>query len=134
MYNNYQVLWSFGPLLVIVFINHLPFHVTSSRTDLYADDTTLTSCTIYSSIGRLGQNLNSSVSEIAEQAAFNKLPIYEGKTKAILITGKRLPLKVNNEMALTVNGTELELVPSLKLLGLEIDSELSFNSHVEKLC
>ena len=43
------------------------------------------------------------------------------------------PLKVNNEMALTVNGTELELVPSLKLLGLEIDSELSFNSHVEKL-
>ena len=37
-------------------------------------------------------------------------------------------------MALTVNGTELELVPSLKLLGLEIDSELSFNSHVEKLC
>lgn len=134
MYNNYQVLWSFGPLLVIVFINHLPFHVTSSRTDLYADDTTLTSCTIYSSIGRLGQNLNSSVSEIAEQAASNKLPIYEGKTKAILITGKRLPLKVNNEMALTVNGTELELVPSLKLLGLEIDSELSFNSHVEKLC
>ena len=55
-------------------------------------------------------------------------------TLTILITGKRLPLKVNNEMALTVNGTELELVPSLKLLGLEIDSELSFNSHVEKLC
>ena len=30
-------------------------------------------------------------------------------------------------------GTELELVPSAKLLGLEIDSELSFPSPTEKL-
>ena len=30
-------------------------------------------------------------------------------------------------------GTKLEVVPSVKLLGLEIVSELSFNSYVEKL-
>ena len=30
-----------GPLLFIVFINDLPLYVTSSRIDLYADDTTL---------------------------------------------------------------------------------------------
>ena len=122
-----------GPLLFIVFINNLPFHVTSSAIDLYADDTTLTSCANYSSIDRLEQNLNSSVAEIAEWSVFNKLPINESKTKAILITGKRLPSKINYEMALTINGTKLEVVPSVKLLGLEIDSELSFNSHVEKL-
>ena len=123
-----------GPLLFIVFINDLPFHVTSSTIDLYADDTTLTSCANYSSIDKLEQNLNSSVAEIAEWAASNKLPINESKTKAILITGKRLPSKINYEMALTINGTKLEVVPSVKLLGLEIDFELSFNSHVEKLC
>ena len=33
-----------------------------------------------------------------------------------------------------MKGTELELVTSAKLLGLEIDSELSFTSHVEKIC
>lgn len=37
-------------------------------------------------------------------------------------------------MALTINETKLEVVLIVKLLGLEIDSELSFNSHVEKLC
>ena len=36
-------------------------------------------------------------------------------------------------MALTINGTKLEVVLIVKLLGLKIDSELSFNSHVEKL-
>ena len=41
-----------GPLLFIVFINDLPLYVTSSRIDLYADDTTLTSSTNYSYIGR----------------------------------------------------------------------------------
>ena len=52
----------------------------------------------------------------------------------MLITGKHLPSKINYEMALTINGTELELIPRGKLLSLEIDPELSFNSHVEKLC
>ena len=114
-----------GPLLFIVFINDLPLYVTSSRIDLYADDTTLTSSTNFSSIGRLEGTLNSSIAEIVDWAVSNKLPINEGKTKAMLITGKRLPSKIN---------AELELVPSAKLLGLEIDSELSFTSHVEKLC
>ena len=121
-------------MLFIVFINDLPFHVTSSTIDLYADDKTLTSCANYSSIHRLEQNLNSSIAEIVEWAAFNKLPIIESKTKVILVTGKHLPSKINDEMALTTNGTKLEVVPSVKLLGLEIDSELSFNTHVEKLC
>ena len=68
--------------------------------------------------------------EVVDRAASNQLPINEGKTKAMLITGKRLPSKINEEMT---KETELELVPSAKLVGLEIDSELSFPSPAEKL-
>ena len=110
------------------------FYVTLSSIDLYADDTTSTSCTKYCSIGRLGDTLNYSIAEIADWAASNKLPINEGKTKAMLITSRRLPSKINEEITLSMKGTELELVPSAKLVGLEIDSELSFTSHLEKLC
>ena len=123
-----------GPLLFIVFINDLPLYVTSSRIDLYADGTTLTSCTNYSSIRRLEDTLNSSIAEIVDWAASNNLPVNEGKTKAMLITGRHLPSKINQKTTLTIKGTELELVPSAKLLGLEIDSELSFTFHVDKVC
>ena len=56
------------------------------------------------------------------------------KAKLRLINDKRLPSKINEKMTLTIKGNELELVTSAKLLGLEIDSELLFTSHVEKLC
>ena len=58
-----------GPLLFIVFINDLPLYVTSSRIDLCADDTTLTSSTNYSSIGRLEGTLSTSIAEIVDWAA-----------------------------------------------------------------
>ena len=59
----------FGPLLFIVLIDDLPLYVTLSRTDLYANDTTLTSSTNYSSTGRLEGTLNSAIAEIVEQTA-----------------------------------------------------------------
>ena len=88
----------------------------------------------YCSLGKLQANLNSSIAEVKEWAASNKLPINDGKTKAILITGKRPALRIDGEMSLTMNGSDLELVSSVKLLGVEIDHDLSFTSHVEKVC
>ena len=123
-----------GPLLFTVFINDLPLHVTSSKVDLYADDTTLTSSMNHCSLGKLQENLNFSVAEVGEWAASNKLPINEEKTKAILITGKRPSLRIDDEMNLTMNRSDLELVPSVKLLGAKIDHDLSFTSHVDKIC
>ena len=102
-----------SPLLFIVFINDLPLYVTSSRIDLYANDITLTSSTNDSSIGRLEGTLNSSIAEIVDWAASNKLPINEGKTKAMLITGKRLPSKINEEMTLTIKGLNSNSFPVL---------------------
>ena len=49
----------------------------------------------------------------------------------MLVTDRRLPSKISEEMILTIKETELDLIPNAKLLRLEIDSELSFTSHAD---
>ena len=59
--------------------------------------------------------------------------VRHGATKVLTITGKRLSTRINPDIAVVVNGKQLENVRCAKLLGLEIDHELTFIPHVEKL-
>ena len=68
-------------------------------------------------------------------SADNKMILNETKTKSMLVTGKRLAKKMEQStLQLHVNSTELEQVSSHKLLGVTIDSQLTFDQHVENLC
>ena len=60
----------------------------------------------------------------------------ETKTKSMLVTaGKRLAKKMEQStLQLHVNSAELEQVNSHKLLEVTIDSQLTFDQHVENLC
>ena len=123
-----------GPLLFIVFINDLPLHVNSSQVDLYADDTTLSSSADVKNIVKLQDALNSSMTEVHDWAISNRLPINEKKTKTLIVTGKRLSSKLDCSPIVNFDGNLLSKVDSAKLLGLEIDKELSFLPHVENVC
>ena len=79
-------------------------------------------------------SLNAAVSETVHWATANKLPLNEKKTKVLTICGKRLSNRIPNDIIVSVNGSQLENVQCAKLLGLEIDKELTFQSHVDKLC
>ena len=106
----------------------LPQYVTSSKMDLYADDTAFTSSLNHCSLGKLQDNLNSSIAEVEEWTASNKLPINKEKTKAILVTGKRPLLRIDGEMSLTMNGSVIELVSIVKLLDWMQKSTMTFCS------
>ena len=123
-----------GPLLFIVFINDLPLHVSSSDVDLYADDTTITSYADFRNMSKLQDSLNKAVSEVLSWASANKLPINDKKTKVLVVTGKRLLSKIDHAPEVSIGDTKLTNVLSAKLLGLEIDHELTFSRHVDNLC
>ena len=108
-------------------------HVSSANTDLYADITTLTCSIKLMDMHRLQTSLNAVVSETVHWATANKLPLNEKKTKVLTICGKRLSNRIRNEIVISVNGSQLENIQCAKLLGLEIDKELTFHSHVDKL-
>ena len=122
-----------GPLFFIPFINELPLHV-SSQVDLYADDTTLTASAHFNNLLELKLSQNISANEIRHWADSNKLPINESKSKVLTITGERLASNINDELVVTVEDSRLVNVKSATLVGLTIDSSLSFDCHVENLC
>ena len=49
-------------------------------------------------------------------------------------TGKRLSTRIGHDLAVVVNGKQLENVRCTKPSGLEIDHELTFIPHVDKIC
>ena len=67
-------------------------------------------------------------------ALANKLPLNEKKTKVLIITGKRLSSKIDYAPEVSIGNTKLTNISSVKLLGLEIDNELSFSRHVDNVC
>lgn len=124
-----------GPLLFVMFINDLHLQI-DAQVDLFADDTTLTSSADYTCIDKLSDKLSSEVASVNEWAIQNKLPLNSSKTKSMLFTGKRLMSKGSVECSqfqVTLEGTHLKQVDNLKLLGLEIDKDLTFDKHIEVL-
>lgn len=79
----------------------LPVHISSSKIDLYTGDTIITSSADCNSMGRLQESLNTSVSDVFNWALANRLPLNKKKTKVLLVKGKRLWTKINNNPEIT---------------------------------
>lgn len=64
----------------------------------------------------------------------NKLPLNQYKTKTLLVTGKRLQVPPQSLSVASSDGNKLEQVDSVRLLGIDIDSKLSFLDYVDRMC
>ena len=125
-----------GPLVFVLFINDLPLHV-HTRLDMFTDETTFLASSDCANVEELKNTLSSEVSNVNEWATNNKLPLNCSKTKTILIDGPCLRKRLRNEdrkLEMELKGNTLEQVENVKLLGLELDEELSFDIHIDSLC
>jgi len=105
--------------------------------DMFADDTTLLASSDCANVEELKNTLSSEVSNVNEWATNNKLPLNCSKTKTMLIDGPRLRKRLSNEgrkLERGLEGSTLEQVKNVKLPGLELDEELSFDIHTDSLC
>ena len=125
-----------GPLLFIVFINHLPKVVTRSVVDIYADDTTVTATAHWESASTVIQRpLQEDIDQVTKWTIANKMILNSSKTKTMLVTGVRLANKFSQpELNILVHKNKVEEVNVHKLLGVYIDKELNFTEHVNVMC
>ena len=92
-----------GPALFLLFVNDIPLHLTNSTVDIYADDTTITARAHLSDRGSMTQRLNSDLDAVQRWASSNKMFINKKKTKSLLVHGKCIPAKLDEDTPLRLD-------------------------------
>lgn len=103
-------------------------YLNQHRTDLFADDVSV------SIKGKHLAYLNAEMKQVMDKAnewcLCNKMFINKSKTKCMLISSNR---KNNSQLSVTFKNSIIEQVTHEKVLGLYIDSNLSWKFHVEHI-
>ena len=119
-----------GPLFFLVYIND--FH---NSTDLevrhFADDTLVYFAS--TNVGLLETVMNHELIKIQLWLDSNKLRLNAAKTKFMIFSPKSTIFKHASNIKLQIGKQDIELVNSYKYLGVILDSNLNWKSHVSNL-
>ena len=116
-----------GPLLFILYINDFPHICDNMTTYLYADDTAIFM------EGRneheLQNSLNRLMPKIAEWFIANQLSLNTDKTYYQVYSNKKIPIT----LSLQLSRSDIKRVKTVKYLGMFIDDDMKWNTHINKL-
>ena len=121
-----------GPLLFIIFINDLPRHLIHCRSDLYADDTTISA--VGKNLGDIEKVLNIDAENTYQWCTENGLTINVAKTKRMLIAMPQKLWRINTCLQVYINNVQVPVSTCEKLLGVHIQTNLDWRSHVNNAC
>lgn len=119
-----------GPLLFSIFTNDFPLVMEHATMAIYADDSTL-----YASertVDQLNNILNKEMTLVTQWISANRLVINIKKTKCMLV-GSNIFLNTTPTFNLLSGDTLIEQVEETKLLGIIVDSKLSWNSQINQI-
>lgn len=113
-----------GPWLFLLLIDDID--VTNTDMWKFVDDTTMSECVERDN----ASTIQNAVTEFSDKAHANKFQMNETKCKELRISFAKTNPQFEPVM---VNEKPLEIVQHVKLLGLNISSDLKWNSHVSKI-
>ena len=122
---------SFGPLLWNLFQNDMSFLVKESNLTMYADDHQLYSA---------GTKYNTVMSNLSTQGKLamswyrdNFLLANSDKFQCLSINPRNID-RENQDTVLHIGDEGITSTPFIKLLGVEIDGNFDFTSHISNIC
>ena len=117
-----------GPILFLLNINDISNAFNKFKVVLFADDSSF--YIIGSDIKSLIIEANSELDKFYEWSIANRLSVHLDKTKFILFTKKRR----KNDIPLFLNFDIIKQCEFHKILGVTLDSNLSFKYHINDVC
>ena len=115
-----------GPILFIIYINDLPLVSEILSSTLYADDTNFS--LNHRNYLEMIPALNGELAKIQDWILANRLTINPSKTESLLFSKRNIP--TSNEQPV-LNGNPIQWVDSAKFLGVFIDKNVDFKTHIE---
>ena len=112
-----------------IFINDLLLWIENAELQNFADDDTISSTE--KSLKELIKSLTSESDEAVQWFKENMMIVKPDKFQVIVIDRKK---QQNNPTSIEINDINMNSENSVRLLGLEIDSELNFGKHITQLC
>ena len=117
-----------GPLLFNIFLNDIFLFVTEGSICNFADDNSL--YVHARSLSKVIEGLEAETANILEWFKFNSIAANPAKFQLMFLGN----LSDIHDVKVRVDNTTLKPKSCVKLLGLIIDSKLSFSEHVKTLC
>ena len=111
-----------GPILFNCFLNDLYYFIKNAKADNFTDDNTLT--TFAQNVGILISVLESESNILIIWFETNTMIVNPGKFQSIIIDKKK---QDHTKETFEIGDKVIEVSPSVKLLGVQIDDKLNFN-------
>ena len=115
-----------GPLLFLIYINDFPNCLTLCQPRMYADHTHITYASV--DVNLIQSNLNHDLDNLNKWLISNKLTLNGAKTEFMLIGSRQKLSALSNPLELLIDN-----VSSVKSLGIFIDKNLRWQTHIDKL-
>ena len=118
-----------GPLLFLIYINDLNNAIEHSAVFHFADDTNL--LYIDSSLKKINKYINHDLKNLCQWLRANKISLNQGKTEILLF--KSSQKSITKTLNFRMSGQKVALSNATKYLGVIIDENLTFKSHITQL-
>lgn len=123
-----------GPILFTIFTFDLPQSLTYSHYHLYADDVQLYMSVKADKAIECANQINTDLANFGQWCSDNALKINPSKSVVMCIGNEKLRKKVEDDnITITLNKEVINWADTAKVLGLYIDNNLTFESHVNKV-
>ena len=120
-----------GPLLFIIYVNDLSCSTNFFDFIQYADDTTLiNTCTDFQNLNSFAI-INEEIDKVCKWLNNNKLSLNATKTKFMIF--HNLNKKIAIIPSIKVNDINIERVKDFNFLGITLDQNLNWSSHINKI-
>ena len=112
----------------MLFTNDLAQHLSNVKLVMYADDVQILDAGTPSNVLAIKNRIESDLSVLVQWFTQNRLKINPSKTEMTILKSSRQ--KTNTSFSIHFGGDAVSPSPSVKVLGITIDSHLTWDSHV----